>query len=374
MKVIGSWLSLGVMVTWLIHGPASLEAQPSNTPDPPQAAQPGPPQSDPLATDASDKPWSQGVSPENRKAARPLFLEGNRLFQIPLFKQAAEKYAAALVKWKHPAIYMNLALAQLNSDREAEAHDNLEHALEYGEEPLGAAQFQEARRQLEDLNYQLGRIRVTCRTRGALVTLDGVPLFTGPGSYEGWIKAKPHELTARKPDYLSEARRVTVTPGTLHTIDLKLITLSEANDASRRWAVWKPWAVVAAGGAVVAAGGVFHGLSFGKFKAYDDKVVEMLGRDCGNPNPRTGTSEGCSKDILEMKGLNATLGRAKQQQEIAVAGYIVGSSLVAAGVVLLYLNQPRLREQGVEVSATSGIAIIPAVSSDMLGMLVNISH
>ena len=43
-----------------------------------------------------------------------VFLEGNRLFKIPLFTRAAEKYIAAIEKWTHPALYFNLALTQLN--------------------------------------------------------------------------------------------------------------------------------------------------------------------------------------------------------------------------------------------------------------------
>ncbi|HEX2690676.1 MAG TPA: hypothetical protein VHN14_28865 [Kofleriaceae bacterium] len=144
-------------------------------------------------------------------------MEGNRLFKIPLFGRAAEQYTAALRQWKHPAFYFNLALAQLNLGKDVEAHDSLEQALKYGEEPLGAERFQEAKKQLQEVERQLGRLHVTCQTLGAEVTLDGVLLFTGPGSYEGWVKAQDHEITAKNPDYLAQARRVTISPGKLRT-------------------------------------------------------------------------------------------------------------------------------------------------------------
>ena len=192
-----------------------------------------------------------------------------RVSRVPLFAQAAEKYTTALSQWKHPGFYFNLALAQLNLGQEIEARENLEKALQHGEEPLGAEEFKEAQKQLQEVERQLGRIHISCQTPGAEVTMDGVTLFTGPGSYQGWAKAKTHELTAKKQGYLSEARRVTVSFGQLQDIELKLVTLSEAEDTSRRWATWKPWSVVAAGSAVAAAGGVLHALAFRNFNAYD---------------------------------------------------------------------------------------------------------
>src|SRR6185369_17040166 len=94
---------------------------------------------------------------------------------------------------------------------------------------------------------------------------------------EGWVTARDHELTAKKLNYLPQARRVTVSPGKLQTADLRLVTLSEAADTSRRWAAWKPWAVVVTGAAVVTAGGVFHALSFRSFNSYDSNFSRL---DC----------------------------------------------------------------------------------------------
>jgi hypothetical protein len=307
-----------------------------------------------------DKPWNKGVPVETREAARALLLEGNRLFKVPLFARAAEQYTLALSKWKHPAFYFNLALAQLNLGQEVEAHDNLKEAIRQGEEPLGAEQFQEAQKQLQELERQLGRIRVTCPTPGAEVTLDGAPLFTGPGSYEGWIKTKNHEITAKKPDYLPKAKRVTVSPGELATIDLPLLKLSEAQET--RWAVWKPWAVVASGAVVAIASGGLHALSRQGFNTYDGRFQQL-------PCVKSGCTEG---DIGS--DLNGRLSRARLEQKIAVGGYIAGGSVIAAGAVLLYLNRPHLAEQEATSSPARGVAVVPTISADMLGVLVTVSH
>jgi tetratricopeptide (TPR) repeat protein len=348
VKTASTWIFLGVMAVGLTYGHAPARAQSTTVP---------------IVTEGDDKPWNKGVPTERREAARALFLEGNRLFRVPLFAQASVQYTAALGQWKHPAFYFNLALAQLNLGQEVEARENLEKALKHGEEPLGAEQFQEAKKQLQEVERQLGRIRITCQTQGAEVTLDGVTLFIGPGSYQGWVKAKAHEITAKKPNYLAEAKRVTVSPGKLQELDLRLVTLGEAADTGRRWAVWKPWAVVATGAAVAAAGGVLHTLAAGNFSDYDKQFQQQSCAQMG----------GCTKDEIS-SDLNAQLSRATRDQQIAVGGYIAGGSVIAAGVVLLYLNRPRLEQGEATRSSAASIAVVPEVSRDTLGILVSVSH
>jgi tetratricopeptide (TPR) repeat protein len=350
MQTTNRWIFLGVVVIGLAYSAAPLHAQPAN---------------EAIEIGGEDRPWNQGVAVEVRDAARALFLKGNEQFQIPLFAQAAEHYAAALARWKHPAFYFNLALAQLNLGQVVEAHDNLEQALRYGEQPLGAKRFQVAQKQFEEVQRQLGQIRVTCATEAAEVTLDGVALFTGPGSHQAWVKAKAHEVTAKRPDYLSEARRVTVSPGEIKSLDLRLITLGEAAEAGRRWAIWKPWAVIAAGGAVAAAGGVLNVLSSRNFNDFD---ARFAGLTCAAMPPH-----GCAKTEIP-RDLTSLLNRARREQELAVAGYIVGGSLIATGVVLLYMNRPRLLEQSDTSSPVGRVAVVPTVSADALGVLVTVHH
>lgn len=310
------------------------------------------------------KPWNRGTTLEVRVDAEAIFMEGNRLFRVPLFAQAAVKYRAALATWKHPAIHYNLALALLNTGQDVEARENLERALAYGEEPLGAAEFQEGQRQLAELERQLGRIKITCQTPGAEVTLDGVTLFTAPGSHRVWVMPKSHEITARKKEYLSESRQVVVAPAGRDEIDLKLITLADAADANRRWATWKPWTVVAVGGAIAAGGGVFHRLSSQNADTYD---AELLRLGCANDQVKPGCEVGQVPPEL-----NDRLARAQRQRDIAVGSYVVGGAVIAAGFVMLYLNRPHLDEQRAPTSPGRRVAVVPAVSADMLGVFVRI--
>jgi tetratricopeptide (TPR) repeat protein len=325
------------------HGTAPLHAQPAN-----EAVMAG----------ADNAAWNRGVPAETRQAARDLFLEGNRLFKIPLFTQAADKYLAAIGKWRHPAFYFNLAVTQLNLGQQLEAHENLEQALMHGAQPLGEERYKEAQKQLKEVEAKLGRIRVSCPTDGAEVTLDGEPLFIGPGSREAWVKATAHQVTAKKAEYVTQARRVAVAAGRLETLDLSLGKLIE----DRPWAVWKPWAVIGPGIALAAAGGVFHALSARKFAEYDDNFLKL---SCA--------SKGCMDSEIR-PGMTAQLERARLDKKLAIGGYLSGGSLVALGAVLLYLNRPHLAEHGARASSSTSVAVVPTISADTLGVLITVSR
>jgi len=344
MKPTTPWIFIAVMLCGLLAGHAPLHAQGADVPS---------------AAGGENMPWNRGVPTERRAAARQVFLEGNRLFKIPLFAQAVEKYDEALGQWQHPAFYFNLALAQLNLGQDLEARESLERALKYGAEPLGVDRFKEAQKQLGELQGHLGRIRVSCPTDGAEVTLDGRPLFTGPGRQEVWVKPQAHEVAAKRADYASRSSHVTVAPGTVKALDLPLRKLIE----DRPWALWKPWAVVGSGVAIAAAGGVLHAISARNFDAYDAGFVKL---PCA--------TSGCTQQDLDQTHLGATLRRARLEQDVAVGGYIAGGAVIAAGIALVYMNRPHLMEQDRADSRSTGVTMTPVIAPGALGVLVTVSR
>ena len=377
MKMAPTWILLGAAMAVLGAAPAQAQpaapapapvAAPAPAPTPDPSADAGTNEGDAAAAasgeleDEADKPWSEGVAVDDRREARELFLEGNRLFRVPLFARAAAQYKAAIARWKHPAFYFNLSLAQINLGQEVDARDNLERALRYGAEPLGADEHLEAQKQLADLERQLGRIRISCQTQGAEVNLDGTTLFTAPGNYQTWIKAGPHELTAKKPGYLSEARKVNIKGGTRESVELRLITLEEVANRNRRWAVWKPWTVVVAGTAMAIGGGVFHSRSAKNFSSYDDDFLIL---PCAN------STSGCTEEDIP-SSLNDRLDRAELQQKLAIGSYIASGVLLTTGAILLYLNRPRTLED--QPSSTDRVSIRPELSLDSLGLVLSVSH
>ncbi|HWO24111.1 MAG TPA: tetratricopeptide repeat protein [Kofleriaceae bacterium] len=267
-------------------------------------------------------------------------------------------------------LYFNHALAQRNFGQEVEARESLERALQHGEASLDSGQLQEAQKQLREIERQLGRIRVTCQTKGAEVTLDGKALFTGPGSYQVWVKAEEHKFVVKKAGYLPDTRKVVAASGEIQTIELRLVALSERTDGTdttetnRRWAKWKPWAVAAAGGALAMASGWLHMLAVRNFNDYDR---EFLLLDCtANPDP---VFPGCPKDSIPSR-LNVRLVLARREQKIALGGYIVGGSLIATGIILSYLNRPHM-EQGFQDSSFRKVAVIPVLSTDSISVALS---
>jgi tetratricopeptide (TPR) repeat protein len=327
------------VIAGLTAAPARLHAQPAEAP---------------AIAGGENMPWNKGVPQTVRATARDAFLEGNRLFKIPLFSRAVEKYTEALEKWKHPAFYFNLGIAQINLGQWLEAREDLEQAMKYGPDPLRADRFEEAKKQLGEVERHLARIRVSCPTPGAEVTLDAATLFTGPGQREVWVTARAHEVTAKKPEYATQARRVTAAPGAQESVELSLRKLVE----DRPWATWKPWAVVGGGIAVAAASGVLHGVSAHNFSTFDSDFANLPCAAMG----------GCKQDQIDAQ-LSARLNRARSEQRIAVGGYIAAGALLTAGAVLVYMNRPHLMERE---DATPGIAVMPVVSSDMLGVAVTV--
>lgn len=261
--------------------------------------------------------------------------------------------------------HLEAALAQRKLDRDVEARESLERALRYGEEALGAEQLKEAKAQLEEVERRLGRIRVSCRLEGAEVTLDGARLFTCPGRYEGWVKARDHELVARRPGEQSEVRHVTVSAGALRDVELSLTLPTNSTRAVRRWPAWAPWTVAAAGGAVVVTGGVLQVLASRNFRAYDEQFQQL---DCWT------AARGCT-DAQIPGALSRRLERAGQQKRLAVGSYVVGGSLMAAGAVLLYLDRARSPEQKEPRRGTgNGVVVAPSVTGEVVGLWIEVNQ
>jgi len=141
-----------------------------------------------------------------------------------------------------------------------------------------------------------------------------------------------------------------------------------ANSTRRRWAVWKPWAIVAAGGSIMAGSGLLHRFAYQNFKEFDKRFSQLPCWGASGPYQR-----GCTPSQIP-PDLNHRLTLARQQQTLAVSGYITASSLLAAGVVLWYLNRPLSQEHGAPNSPTGRITAVPMMSSNTLGILVTLSH
>lgn len=290
-------------------------------------------------------PWDSGVSEDDRRAARALMLEGNRLVKVPLFAQAAAKYREALALWPHPAIHYNLGIARLNLVQPVDAYKSFEAAKRHGPGPLGREKFEQAGEYLAILETRLARIAVSCDIAGAHVTLDGEPLFTGPGTREEIVNPGRHQLVANKPEHVPDTRQIAVSPGERVRAVLVPRSMDEMARRERRWAVWKPWIPVAAGAGLLAGAGY---LDWRGSRRFDD-FEQGFDAEC---RPR-----GCEgNEIVDLVEQKET---AELQKGVALGLYIAGGTAVALGAALIYFNRERLVERQ---NALPAVSITPVIT------------
>lgn len=336
---------------------ASPDTAPATSSDMVPAARPGAggTELDQLGTEDAredgkpEKPWNRGVPMEDRLKAREIYYAANSHLDIPLFAQAAEKYQEALALYPHPAIYFNLAIAQLNLVQPVASYESFRRALAHGPGPIGEEQYGHGVRYLERLEQQLGHLEIHCDQAGAEVTLDGRPIFTGPGRFEGVVVPGEHQILASKAGYLPATERVVVSAGERMEVALTL-RLPERTVTERYMPAWIPWASLAAGATALGAAGYYDRQSSRALSAFDARVTERCPRGCTT--------------IVE-PDLTPRHNRAERQRHIAQGLYIAGSVVVVGSAVLLYLNRERVVSRQ---APERPISILPLMSPSVAGV------
>src|SRR5262249_24109134 len=118
---------------------------------------------------------------------------------------------------------------------------------------LGPERLREVRDRMQALETQrLARIETYREEPGAEITLDGKPWLRGAGHRSMLVLPGEHYLAARKAGYFPVTRPVYVKAGRQARVALPMD--EDRLIQERRWAAWKPWAVVGAGIAMAAVG------------------------------------------------------------------------------------------------------------------------
>lgn len=288
---------------------------------------------------AADRPWTQGVAEADRDAALALFKEGNDLFAQSEYAEATRKYRAALERWRHPAIAGNLAVVLIHLDATLEASHVLEDALRFGAAPFEPHVYQQLVTHQKLLAGQLARVDVACRLPEVSLVLDGAIELACPGRSEQVVLVGKHQVVARRRGYLTFAREFTALAGTTTHIDVSLQPLETAGGYERRWDVWKPWAVVGAGAALILVGVPLQLAARSNLDAFEQEVA----RSCPN---------GCAREDLP-DAVWQLENRGHLENRLAVGAFVVGGLTAVTGAVLTYMNRPQrvqLEESGRRVS------------------------
>ncbi|MGE3768605.1 MAG: hypothetical protein AB7L94_40515 [Kofleriaceae bacterium] len=294
--------------------------------------------------DGSDSPWSRGVSDQQKKTAQALLEKGNQLMLASKFKDAVPIYEQALASWDHPAIRFNLVKALIGLDKVLEAAENLDKALAYGAAPLEEQVYSEALNYQRLLKNQIATIAVRCDQAGVTTGLDGKTVTPCPGSREVRVLPGEHTVVGAGPGYVTLVQHVTILGGNRLDVD---IHLREPGEPVRRWAVWKPWAVVGGGAALAATGVVFNVLA-------RDRRDDLHARTASQCSVR-----GCDEARYAELGLRALEDRVSAYNTVSLIALGVGGAGMIAGGVLVMLNRvsPEAPRVAVQPDAT-GVTVV----------------
>lgn len=302
---------------------------------------------------SADKPWAAGVSEAEQTLALSIYKEGNAEFEESRYAQALTKYREAVKHWDHPAIRFNMAVSLVNLDQPLEAYDALEHALKYGDAPLGADAYAQGLTYKKLLEGQLTHLRVTSDIPGAEVSLDGKPLLSGPGDVTQLLTPGAHQLVASKAGFLTETTPLVLLPGKETSHAVKLLPLKVSTKLVRRWKASTPWLVVGLGAGLVAVGGVAEYLAHQEYATYDQLVAAQCPNGCGPMMPDGMTAVAPSTQSHKTTGL--------VENVAGVSLLAVGGSVAIAGLVGVYLNQPRsVIEHGPTIAPMTGATGVSA--------------
>lgn len=279
-----------------------------------------------------ERPWAAGVPAERQAEARRRYDEGNLLFEQEKYAQALTIYRRAVELWDHPAIRYNMAVALIHLDQPLAAYQNLASALRFGAEPLQADVYTQAITYRKLLLGQLARLKIECKEPGVEVSLDGERVFIGPGEEERVLTPGTHQIVAAKPAYITLTRAVTLGAGGAvdEVLEPMPMPVLEPQRTERRWSTWKPWTVLGASAAVALAGIPLQLAANGSMDDYEKQVA-------------TACPAGCARNAVPAAARDAE-SRAHLENGLAIGLFAAGGAAVAAGVVMVLLNQPHAVE------------------------------
>ncbi len=273
-----------------------------------------------------ERPWAEGVSEKEQKAAITLFERGNHEFANRAYDTARKLYMEALTHWEHPAAQFNLSECLILLDKPVEAYKHLTDSMRFGVQPLGDAMLQRAVVRKQLLEGQLATLSVKNKEPGATVTLNGAPLFSGINEVTRIVKPGHFQIVATKSGFVTDTTTLTLLPAKVETVTVSLRRPSAGDvQFTRLWAAWKPWTVVGGGVLVGAASALLYSRAISDMDAYDLEI------DLQCPN-------GC--DPADLPSSTRSLKtRADRYNTWSVVGAGAAGTILVGGAVLVYLNQ-----------------------------------
>jgi hypothetical protein len=305
-----------------------------------------------------EQPWYCGATEADRERALALYAEGNQLFDDSLFTAAVAKYEQAIERWDHPRIHINLMMALFVLDRPVEAYQSSLAALRYGPDALAPEEHRRAMYYKGLLRGRLTELTVACDEPGALVSLDGKSILTGPGQAVVFALPGQHELVARKRGYLPTHHALPLAAASTVSVHLRMLPASEALITTRRWPVWMPWVVVGAGAGLGLAGGLLEWRADVNNRAFQSLFADRC-------------PDGCQADGYTNE-MELRERRSHRYRRLGHGALATGGAVMIGGLVFTYLNRPREIENP-ERRRLTRVTVAPIVRPDFGGVSFQVS-
>jgi hypothetical protein len=317
-------------------------------------------------------PWARGVSPARQARALEHYRAGNRLFADEQYSQALGRYERALEYWSHPSIHYNVVECLINLGRNLEAHEHLKAAMRHGAAPLGERLFRQARTYSNMLERSLARIKIVCWETGTQVSLDGRPLFVGPGGVTRIVTPGLHAVLAAKPGFITVARQPRLAPGKLTVVRLVMVPRKPEVAYERRWKRrWLPWTVLGVGATIAAAALPVYLAARSDFETHAERFAARCSAGANGGCTPSELSSLTTPTLNEWDELVALEGRAYDRYYASIGLLGAGAAVTALGVALVVLNQPRRVERPSEVPTLRLAGVRPTLTPDGGGLGVS---
>jgi tetratricopeptide (TPR) repeat protein len=327
----------GVLLLMLCSATALADGKHGKTP--PAAPKPPP---EPEAP----KPWAVGVPQENQDKAIAIYKEGNVLLEQSQYKEALEKFTAALAFWDHPAIHYNAGLCLINLDRPVDAYEHIVASLKYGEAPIGSDLFVKGQTYQEMLGRQIGEVDITPQVAGAEVSLDGEPVTAADGTFKKRVKSGEHQIVTQKPGFVTETKSVNVGGGAVTQVTIVMKPIPHERKLVRRWSKERPYEVAGAGAVVALASLPFFYWMSNRYAGYRSEALQLC-------------STGCYDNAIPAK-VDDERSRGDRDQMIAWSVLGVGTAVVVTGVVGALFNSEHFASP-----------VQPMVGADKVGLAIS---
>jgi len=292
----------------------------------------------PARADAPTAPWSVGVTDAQKAEANRLLERGNARFLEKKFAEALALYREAVASWDHPAIRFNIVRCLIQLDRSAEAAENLQITLRYGNAPLEETVYTEALAYEKLLAKQVGDVTIECRQPGVEVSLDGARVVSCPGSQTRRLATGKHQLLGAGGGLLPRASEIVVIGGETQTVGVTLDAVPVGGGGVRPRTIGK--ILLSSGGGLLAGSA---GIGLWAWRSYRRQF----------PNHCLDSTTG-GAPLCDASGADH-LNRARLVGDVATVMAGVGGVAVIAGALVLW-RYPK-EHRAVVTPASSGIGL-----------------